>query len=170
MRTRSLLQSVLMCTALAIGLTACASFIPFTIEQGQTREHVVSKAGRPAHVWKNADGTETLEYPQQPYGTACYMVTVGADGKVLRVDNALQPENLARVAAGMSEEQVLRLLGSPRQTNTYKLSGETVLDWNVRDPGVMSGMRFNVHFKDGKVARTSQSYYDSRDFWTLTDF
>ena len=49
----------------------------------------------------------------------------------------------------------------------FKLSGEDVWDWNIEPD--MNGylLRFNVHFKDGVVLRTSQSavYPSRRFFW-----
>ncbi len=41
------------------------------------------------------------------------MVTIGADGKVARIEQVLTAENFARVRPGMSQDQIRRMLGKP---------------------------------------------------------
>ena len=91
------------------------------------------------------------------------MIQVDAGGIVLRQWDALSDENLARVRRGMSPDEVSRLLGLHRSEQTFPLSGETVRDWNVRNYGPGVATLFNVHFLDGKVQRTSQTYVYPRD-------
>ena len=124
-----------------------------------TEADVVGAAGTPFRRWHNADGGVTLEYPSQPFGIRCLMVTLDAQGRLVSVQDALSVAGLARVQPGMSREQVARLLGRERSIENFSLSGEEVWDWNVDNrsgPGVAT--RFNVHFRDGKVVRTSQTY------------
>jgi len=64
----------------------------------------------------------------------------------------------ASVRSGMERAEVERLLGAPNGgTQTYG-SGETVSGWLLsgRRPGVRAAY-FNVHYREGKVVRTSES-------------
>lgn len=156
---RNLLQVLVLACTLALG--GCAAFAPqrpFT-----TEAEALAARGEPTRRWQNDDGTTTLEYSTQPYGDTCLMVQVDAGGIVLRQWDALEENNLATVRKGMSQEEVLRLLGGHRSEQTFKLSGEEVWDWNIRNYGPGVATLFNVHFVDGKVVRTSQTYVYPRD-------
>lgn len=123
-----------------------------------SESEAIAAHGEPARRWQNEDGTRTLEYPTQPFGHVTLMVTVDASGAVLRQENALSFENLARVTPGMTREQVSRLLGTHRTVEFFPFSGEEVWDWNVENDGPGIYTYFNVHFVDGKVVRTSRTY------------
>lgn len=149
----------------ALQLAGCVTYAPprpFT-----TEAETLAAKGEPTRRWQNDDGTTTLEYATQPYGRSCLMVQVDAGGIVLRQWDALDEENLARVQKGMTREEVDRLLGEHRSEQTFRLSGEEVWDWNVRNYGPGIATLFNVHFIDGKVVRTSQTYVYPREgpFW-----
>jgi hypothetical protein len=70
----------------------------------------------------------------------------------------LGDDKKAAVRVGMSVAEVEQLLGRPGSTENYK-SGETVSGWRM--PGKRAGVRnawFNVHYRDGKVVKTSESF------------
>lgn len=142
--------------ALAVLVAGCAQL--GDMRPLATEAEAVAAHGEPVRRWDNGDGTHTLEYSNQPYGHVTLMVTVDPSGKVVRQENALAVENLARVAPGMTREEVSRLLGSHRTVEFYRLSGEEVWDWNIENDGPGIYTYFNVHFVDGKVARTSRTY------------
>jgi hypothetical protein len=138
-------------------LSGCAA-LP-AIEPGTTTEaDILAAWGEPTRRWPDPDGNITLEYATQPMGYSCFMVTVSPQGKVLNVRDALSDTNQARVEPGMTVAQVDRLLGRYRQEVYFSLSGETVRDWNVPSMGPGIATYFNVHFKDGRVVRTSRSF------------
>jgi hypothetical protein len=132
---------------------------------GSTREAEVRAAfGAPSRIWHNPDGTRTFEYATQPAGSTCWMVTLDADGHLVEALDALSDAGQARIQSGMTEAEVERLLGRVRTIVHFRLSGETVWDWNIDNttgPGIAT--RFNVHFKDGRVVRTSRSFEFMRD-------
>ncbi len=128
-----------------------------------TEAETIAAHGQPARRWANADGTTTLEYPTQPGGTTCMMVTVDKAGRVLRQADALSAENLARVSVGMTREEVARLLGRHRTVEYFRFSREEVWDWNIENTGPGLATLFNVHFIDGRVVRTSQTYIHIAD-------
>ena len=144
-----------------LALSACVTYTPprpFT-----TEAETLAAKGEPTRRWHNDDGTSTLEYSTQPNGWSCLMVEVDQGGIVLRQWDALSADNLARAQPGMTAEEVDRLLGQHRSEQRFKLSGEEVWDWNIRNDGPGVATLFNVHFIDGKVVRTSQTYIFPRD-------
>jgi hypothetical protein len=138
----------------ALCIAACASFS--SIKPGQTLgSEVIARQGTPTRIWPEPDGGRTLEYSMQPFGVTNHMVRVGADDRVQSVENTLAEAGLARVHTGMTREEIGHLLGTPRSKVTYRLSGEEVWDWTIPDIIPNQIQRFNVHFIDGKVVRTS---------------
>lgn len=155
--------------AVCLGLAGCAS-IPSarSISPGMSASDVMAQYGRPVQIWPDLDGQggKTLEYSQQPRGQSTWMIRVDAQGKVLGVEDTLLPAARFRVEPGWTPEQVSRLLGRERSRMFFKNSGEDVWDWTVPDDSINRRQRFNVHFKDGVVLRTSHSmiFDDERMF------
>ena len=58
------------------------------------------------------------------------MVSIGADGKVAKIEQVLTAENFARVRPGMSRDTVRRLLGKPTKVEAFALKKEEV--WGYR--------------------------------------
>ena len=73
-----------------------------------------------------------------------------------------QPVSEAQITSvrnGMERAEVERLLGVPNGGTATYGSGETVSGWIL--PGRRAGVRaayFNVHYRDGRVVRTSNSF------------
>lgn len=128
------------------------------LQPGSSREaDVIAIYGQPNRVWPGADGGHTLEYSSQPMGRHTYMVRITPDGRLVGVEDGLSPAGRARIEPGMTPEQVSRLLGRERTRVFFRLSGEEVWDWTIEPDQSGYGLRFNVHFKDGIVVRTTQS-------------
>jgi hypothetical protein len=141
------------------------------LKPGLSQEQdVIALYGPPRRTWPEASGGRTLEYSSQPMGRHSYMVRLDAQGRLVGVEDALSPAQRARIEPGMSQEQVLRRLGTERSRVFFRNSGEEVWDWTVEPDPSGYGMRFNVHFKDGIVVRTSHSMvFPSRIFPGLDD-
>jgi hypothetical protein len=163
------LAVLVLCTALLAG---CATpDRDARLQPGVSREaDVVAIYGQPGRAWPEADGGRTLEYSTQPMGWHCYLVRLAADGRLVGVEDGLSPAGRARIQPGMTPEQVGRLLGRERTRVFFRNSGEDVWDWTIEPDQAGYGMRFNVHFKDGVVVRTTQSMvFPSRLFPGLDD-
>ena len=121
------------------------------------REDVVARYGRPSRTWADADGGSTLEYATQPFGETCWMYKLDAAGKLIGFHDALLRSVRDQIEPGMTTSQVSRLLGQESRRVPFRFSGEEVWDWKVpsEQRGVL--LRFNVHFKDAQVHRTSYS-------------
>src|SRR5437870_12339179 len=98
--------------ALAASLAGCANFT--AVRSGMPAQQVQAKLGAPETIRKNADGSEVWEYPGGPLGRQTYMVTLGSDRAVRAVHQVLRDESISKLHAGMSRDEVRRLLGRPR--------------------------------------------------------
>lgn len=162
------LAALALCTALLAG---CATpDRDARLRPGASLEaDVVALYGQPRRVWPDGDGGRTLEYSSQPMGRHCYLVRLAADGRLVGVTDGLSPSGRARIEPGMTPEQVGRLLGTERSRVFFRLSGEEVWDWTVEPDASGYGLRFNVHFKDGVVVRTTQSMVFRDRFFPMQD-
>jgi len=133
------------------------------LEKGiSTEADVRTVMGQPDTVRDEADGTRTLEYPKGPEGTRTWMFTIDGSGKLRDYMQVLTEENFARIAPGMSKEEVRRMLGRPRTIVPFPRKSEEVWDWRYLSG--TSARLFNVHFDmtSGKVVRSSSQ--DAADY------
>lgn len=116
----------------ALLVAACAGYSGSNLKPGvSTLPEVLASMGEPAMVWKNADGSEQLAYPRGPAGTQTFMAYVGPDGKLQRIEKVLDTAHFARVQAGMTKDEVLRILGpsGSRWTQYYPMSNQLAWSW-----------------------------------------
>jgi SmpA / OmlA family len=141
--------------AVLMAFAGCANFP--AIAPGTSAQDLQARAGRPGHVWKNADGTETWEYRYGPAGWYTYMIDLGPDRAVRAVHQVLADEYFAKVSPGMSREQVRRLLGDPKEIARYAGQREEVWSWRFKEQAAWYRL-FNVHFDEstGAVLRVSR--------------
>lgn len=128
------------------------------LQVGMATEADVTKVmGTPGRVWHNPDSTRTLEYPMGPMGIHTWMVTLSLNGILTSVDQVLTEDNFDTINAGMTHEQISRLLGKPKSIVQFKRKDEEVWDWKYKN--VYEERLFNVHFdiKTGLVVKTSYS-------------
>jgi hypothetical protein len=120
-----------------------------------TEVDVRDRFGNPEAIWEEADGARTFEYNRQPAGQVNYMITVGADGRLVAVRQVLTPENFARITPGIDMALVRRSLGKPAKVTPYRLSGETHHDWRFAEPPNIPKV-FTVVTKDGSTVLRTQ--------------
>lgn len=119
---------------LTLVLAACASYSGAGLRPGEARlEDVVRLMGQPALRWQDPDGSIQLAYPRGPEGIHTFMVKLGPDGRLQSNVNVLDKAGLARIRPGMTQEQVLRVLGPPdyRRTAYFRARDELVWDWRA---------------------------------------
>lgn len=124
------LRGLLVCSVLFV--SACAGYSGSNLRPGvSTLPEVIASMGEPALVWKYPDGSEQLAYPRGPAGTQTFMAYVGPDGTLQRIEAVLEMTYFARVQAGMSKDEVLRILGpsGSRWTQFYPRSNELAWSW-----------------------------------------
>jgi hypothetical protein len=113
--------------ALACVSSGCANFS--AISPGDSAQSVSERVGKPTTVWKNSDGSELWQYPQGYYAVQCFMINIGTDQRVREVHQARSEEYFSKVRAGMSREDVHRLLGSPREIWYFPTRDEELWAW-----------------------------------------
>src|SRR5438552_5493162 len=143
-------------------LAACASFS--AVNPGASARQVETLVGAPASVWKNADGSEVWEYPRGPFGVETYMVTLGPDRAVRAVRQVLSEEYISKLQAGMSREEVRRLVGSPQYVGFSDRTDEEIWSWRYRDWKVRT-MDLYVQFDrpTGRLKTVSKFQVDTSD-------
>jgi len=128
------------------------------LTKGVSTEADVRQAmGEPEMVWNEQD-MRTFEYPKGPEGHRTWMVELDAMGIVREYRQTLTDENFANIRAGMTRDEVRRLLGKPRSIAAFPLKNEEVWDWRYLS-GPATEHFFNVHFDrdSGKVVHTSSN-------------
>lgn len=151
--------------ATAILLAACAGYSGHGLKRGvATQSEVLSVMGEPAMRWQAPDGAVQLAYPRGPEGPHTFMVHLGTDGRLLRIENVLDERNFARIVPGLDQAQVLRVLGpsTPQWTAYFKARDELVWEWLFCDSSGLLA-RFDVLF-DGttKTVRGTMARPDYR--------
>src|SRR5947207_2776308 len=106
-------KPILHTVLLAAGLFASGCASVDSIAPGTPVASVESSRGKPSRVWPEPDGGASWEYPTGPQGAYTYMVRVGADGRVTRVDQVLGWDTFQKVGIGMTTSEVEHLIGRP---------------------------------------------------------
>lgn len=140
-------------------LPACDVFNLQEIKPGiTTAAEVRSRMGNPGFEFSNDDGSVTWEYSRQPNGSKCYMITIGRDQIVQKLEQVLTEANLANIRDGMSRDEVRRRLGAPGSQVVFDNLGEDIWEWRIEGMPVMDETYFMVHFDlaSGGVKKTSR--------------
>jgi len=122
---------ILVLIALVLLATACANFAG--ISPGTPAQEIRSTFGTPGTVWKNPDGSEVWEYPLGPVGVQTYMITIAPNQTVREVREVLSEEYRDKVQAGLSRDEVRRLIGKPRETAYFPARDEEVWTWRFQE-------------------------------------
>ena len=109
---------------------ACATPNAFV---GRSETDLRGQLGAPAGDYANSDGTRTLAYPQGRLSTETYMVDVAPGGGVRSVRQALTDDTIQRINAGMTRDQILRMIGPPREVMTFPRKTETSWEYYFTD-------------------------------------
>lgn len=137
-------------------LVACAG--PTALVPGtSTQADLTNALGQPALRWTTPDSTEQQAYPTGPLGEQTWMAHVSADGRLISVENVLRREVFDQIQPGMTQEQVLRLIGPPNVDRTRYFAARNELAWEWRYRSVWGETTgFNVLFDgmEGPVRST----------------
>mgnify|MGYP003607234362 CR=1 FL=1 len=138
-----------------LALTACDPQRISELQPGvSTEADVRDRFGAPENVWDEPGGARTFEYNRQPAGRVNYMITLGADGKLVGVRQVLTPENFARVQPGQHMDEVRRLLGKPAKVTPYELKRESHADWRYLEAPNQPKVFTAIFGPDHSVLRT----------------
>jgi hypothetical protein len=149
----------------ALWVAGCANLDGFP--PGTPGSAIESSRGKPFRVWPEANGASSWEYPQGPTGRYTYMVRVGADGRVTRVDQVLDWPFFRKLESGMPIQEVEHTLGRPYSKTFMPLQDENVWAWRWVE--TVWRRCFYAHFSpDGKLRRTSVGDEDTPDMGVLS--
>ena len=143
-------------------LVACASYSGRGLNPDVSRlEDVLRIMGDPAMRWQEPDGSQQLAYPR---GIHTFMVQIGEDGSMQRIENVMHIKTFARIRPGMTKNQVLHILGPSESSATayFKARDELVWEWRYCDEW-NEAARFDVLFDGSKeVVRSTLSLTESQ--------
>jgi hypothetical protein len=152
-RTDLLLDTL--CVAMLCG---CASYSGSDLRPGQsTVQDVRAAMGEPALQWVEPDHSMQLSYPRGPAGFHSFMVYLDPAGRLQRIENVMDPVSFYRISTGMTEQQVLRILGPsvPQWTQYFPARRELIWEWRYCDE-FSHFARFDVLFDEERhTVRTS---------------
>ena len=145
----------------ALALTGCSVA---EIRTGASSEDVQKSLGPPVAVVPRPDGGTTWEYPRGPAGLQTYLAQFDSGGKFISCQQVLTDDNLQKVSAGMSQDQVRALIGPPWRKDEIKRKDETVWDYMYRDTWGYR-VEFSVMFdpKGSVTSKASRRLDDPKD-------
>jgi hypothetical protein len=79
-----------------------------------------------------------------------------------RMASGLTGEGLLEIRVGMTEKNVISLIGPPlKKTIAWKESSSTIWSWTYAEPGLVeTGIDVGVAFRDGRVIRAAAEIHD----------
>lgn len=114
----------------AAALAGCAaSYGPGPLAPGATEADVVARMGTPTGRHALPDGARRLEFARGPFGRETYMVDLDANGRVVRIRQALGEQQFLAMQPGMTREEVLREFGRPADARRVGFVGREVWSW-----------------------------------------
>ena len=121
-----------------------------------TAAEVEAAMGRAAEKRPGAGGETVYYYPQLPWGYASYAARIGADGRLIAVEQRLTLDNINRVKTGVTRGGEVRdLLGPPYEPMKQARTGMEIWTYPMRAPGHPTPKWFLVHIAaDGVVSET----------------
>lgn len=147
-----LLLPVVMCGCAALGGPG------FTLGLS-TQADILAQKGAPSFVWEEPDGEKRLFWTTGPNGTSTVLARIDKENRLSAYEEVLNQAHFSEIQAGMTMEQVTRMIGPPYPawTTYFKARDELVWEWRYCDSS-STGARFYVLF-DGtsKKVRSTMS-------------
>ena len=120
------------CLASLVLVAGCAS-TGSSLQPGASETEVRSAMGAPAMELSDPDGVRLLYYPRGPLGNQTYVATLNSGGTLVQVRNVLSDGTFNAIRPGMTEAQVLQMIGPPREKGYFSNLQQTAWDWKYLD-------------------------------------
>lgn len=144
---KKLLLTFITSTAVLLLAVGCAA----PLQTGATREQAIARYGTPSRVVALPSGTR-LQYSRQPSAQSALMVDLDAAGRVVAVNEVMNPRGFERVVVNQSTRaDVERELGPPAVIDHVGSWNGDILNYRWRDAGF--DMLFHVYLDPGNVVR-----------------
>ena len=123
--------------------------------------------GQPAD--KRVNGSETwLYYPRQPYGYVTYVARIGADGKLVAIEQRLTDENVAKIERNKTTtDQVRELMGPPYTAMNFPRMKRDI--WEYRYRSLQSTVPYALYVQFSPDGVTREVYSISDPDYRLSD-
>jgi hypothetical protein len=149
-------------------LAGCASMMGPPLLPGDSIDTVKLKLGEPTATY-SAGPEQLLEYATGPMGQFTWMAHIGADGRLVLLEQVLTGEKFATIQVGSAtHEDVLRAIGRPAEKSYLPLRDFEVWSYRYKEAGVWNSM-MHVHFDRAGVVRMMQNgpdpMYEERRFF-----
>ena len=117
------------CLLSCLLLGACVGYGPPDTMLGMSREEILVCMGQPDLERHLKEGSR-LEFRRGPRGKHTWFVYLDAHGRVSRAEQVLTEKNFSRIDVGMTQDDVLQLLGRPSEVQLLGRARGVV--WNYR--------------------------------------
>jgi hypothetical protein len=140
---------------IAVSLTACASHNPNASLVGQHIESVIKTLGKPDREFA-FKANKVLHFPRGPSGSHTFFVYLDKDSRVVSWEQVLTEERFDQIHPGMTQEQVVDLIGA--SSITHGLARGRGYVWHYR--------YFNYQCKSFIIEFTPDAIVRSADYRT----
>ena len=107
---------------------------PNQLKPGASIDDVRRQMGAATDEKRNPDGTRVWWYVRGPQGFHTYKIIFDKDERVVTITQVLTEQNFRNIVADKTtKEDLLELLGRPRETMTYPNRQEEVWTWRYQD-------------------------------------
>ena len=89
--------------------------------------------GVPAVEFAAEDGGKDLVYPRGPLGVQTFIAHVGRNGTLEEIRPVLKDEVFRRIQPGLTQDEVLRMIGPPGDKMHFAMSNTTAWDYRFVD-------------------------------------
>ncbi len=118
---------------------------------GKSRGEILAKFGKPMRSSLAPDG-ERLDYSRGPDGLNTYFLYLNHEGKVTRIEQALSENNFNRIQTGMSQSEVIEILGDPPKRHI--IGRERGYVWSYRNFSTTC-IWFQIEFTPEDIVRSA---------------
>ena len=151
---RWILASLALTLGLALGGCAGMFINPASIAPGTPAGQVVATLGQPTARYALPDGGQRLQYSQGPVGRRVYNVDLNAQGRTVRVEQALDetlfPQRI--ITDRWTRDDVLREYGPPMRVMTVQNFKGEIWIWRYLDP-LAQPYQLYINIDRGNVVR-----------------
>ena len=135
----------------SIAASGCAGYAPSRTSLGQDRATLIASMGLPERI-QAVDGADVLHYPRGPSGSHTYFVYIDSNGRVAKWEQVLTEERFDTIKPGMTNEQVIGILGVTKITHGLARNRGYVWHYRYETPHCKS---FVIEFAPDDVVRSA---------------
>ena len=145
--------------ALVLIAAGCAGYDGRTLlPHRSTADDVERVMGEPAEKRAGPGGETVFWYPRLPAGRVSYAARIGADGKLIAVEQRLTRENFERLKRGESRASDVRdLLGPPSRVDQYPRREREAWTYHAQE---ITPQLIVVYFSRDEVLREKDMFDD----------